>query len=1028
MKIRQVLIFLCSWVLAALIVTPLLASPPVVMKVLVITGSSGETAYQSITTVLDQIGAPYQTLVLNTIAKDSSGNRLSKITFSDSTTGNGLYHGIILTDSTFAACGSSCLSAADWATLDTYTAQFNVRVVSYYTLPQAQWGLVPADSGASYTPSNPLNVSLTPAGAAIFSYLNSSNSIAVSGQGSKGIKAYRATTTAAVNETTTPLLTSGAYTVAVTHTTPDGREVMALTMDNAAGLLHSEAFGYGVINWVTKGVFIGSRRVYLNPQIDDMLLGNRLYAPTLSQCPQDDSCPTLFATAQDLQALLNWQNNLKADPGFSSFHSTYALNGVGTTWFSKTDPVFAAISSLGSNFTWLSHTWDHANLDCYTVDSNGSCIPATLAQSLSELNQNIAVAPSLGITLDRTSMVTPFSSGLTNPNFMAAAVQVGIKYIMSSAPPADPQAGAVSPVNTAIYLIPRVVPNLFDDVSVPQTGVYGSWTDEYNGIFGPNGTQPTYSQNQTYAQILDHESDGIFLNEMLTYDPCLLAFHIDNASSYDGTHSMYTDLLDATIAKYKNLFTLPVLTLDMKDLAPVFMNRTSIKTSGVTGVYTPGVSVILTSNGAGTISVTGACSQASCGTYGGQIQDDVTMTAKSTVTLSVTPNEGLTLSSISVNPASVTGGTSATGTVTLSGAAPAGDVSVSLSSNSASASVPSTVNLAAGSSTATFSVATTAVSSSTSASITAIYSGGTKVTAITINPAISVALSSVSVSPTSSTGGSSVSGTVTLSGAAPVGGVSVLLSSNSVSATVPGSVNVAAGSTIATFTVAAKSVTSSVAATITATYQGVSKTAALSITPVTTASLSSISLNASSVTGGTSATGTVTLNTAAPLGGAKISLSSSSTSATVPASVTVAAGNSTANFTITAKTVSVTTSATIKATYNGVSQSAALTITPVSTKPALSAVSLNPATVTGGQSSTGTVTLNAAAPAGGVSIELWTTGTAAFVPANVTVAAGSTSATFTISTIEAGSNLQDTVTAFYSSTSKTANITVSKAF
>ena len=120
-----------------------------------------------------------------------------------------------------------------------------------------------------------------------------------------------------------PLLTSGSYTVAVTHTTADGREVMALTMDNAPGLLHSEAFGYGVINWVTKGFFIGARRVYLNPQIDDMLLGNRLYAPTLPQCPNDDSCPTLFASGQDLQALVNWQNNMKADPMFSTFHSTY---------------------------------------------------------------------------------------------------------------------------------------------------------------------------------------------------------------------------------------------------------------------------------------------------------------------------------------------------------------------------------------------------------------------------------------------------------------------------------------------------------------------------------------------------------------------------------------------------------------------------------------------------------------------------------------------------------------------------------
>lgn len=351
------------------------AAPPVVMKILVLAGSATEPGYQSITAALDQIGVPYQGVVLNQTAKDSAGNRLSKLPFSDSSTGNGLYQGIIVTDNTFAACGSSCLSAADWTTLNTYAAQFNVREVSYYTVPQAQWGLVAIDSGTNYTSANPLNVTLTAAGGTVFPYLNASRSIPVSGSGSSSIRVYRSTTTAAVNETTTPLLVSGSYAVAVTHTTADGRETMALALDNAPGLLHSEAFGYGVINWVTRGVFLGARRVYLNPQIDDMLLGNRLYAPTRPECPDDESCPTLFASGQDIQTLVNWQNNLKSDPMFSTFRAIYAFNGVGTTWFPKNDPVFAAIASLGSNFTWLSHTWDHANLDCYTVNSNAHVFP-----------------------------------------------------------------------------------------------------------------------------------------------------------------------------------------------------------------------------------------------------------------------------------------------------------------------------------------------------------------------------------------------------------------------------------------------------------------------------------------------------------------------------------------------------------------------------------------------------------------------------------------------------------------------------
>ena len=185
-------------------------------------------------------------------------------------------------------------------------------------------------------------------------------------------------------------------------------------------------------------MFLGSRRVYPNPQIDDLLLGNRLYAPTLPQCPNDPSCPTLFATAQDLQALADWQSNLHSDPQLQSFRSTFAYNGIGTTWFAPSDPIFSAIASLNSQFRWLSHTWDHADLDCFTRDANGACVPATLSEALSELTPNVDVAPQLQIALDRTGIVTPFNGGVNNPNFLQAAAQVGIRYVITADDPPAP--------------------------------------------------------------------------------------------------------------------------------------------------------------------------------------------------------------------------------------------------------------------------------------------------------------------------------------------------------------------------------------------------------------------------------------------------------------------------------------------------------------------------------------------------------------------------------------------------------------
>ena len=164
------------------------------------------------------------------------------------------------------------------------------------------------------------------------------------------------------------------------------------------------------------------------------------------------------------------------------------------------------MKSLNSQFWWVSHTWDHANLDCYTQSNNGTCVPATLAESHSELNQNISVAPKLGIMLDTTSMVTPYNSGFTNPNFLQAAAQVefGTLSIRKIPPVPIPDRECVSPVHFRDHAHNN---DLFDDVSSPQTGVYGSWPDEYNAKYGPQGNPPLYAKDQNYSEIFGNESD-----------------------------------------------------------------------------------------------------------------------------------------------------------------------------------------------------------------------------------------------------------------------------------------------------------------------------------------------------------------------------------------------------------------------------------------------------------------------------------------------------------------------------------------
>ena len=75
------------------------------------------------------------------------------------------------------------------------------------------------------------------------------------------------------------------------------------------------------------------------------------------------------------------------------------------------------------------------------------------------------------------------------------------------------------------------------------------------------------------------------------------------------------------------------------------------------------------------------------------------------------------------------------------------------------------------------------------------------------------------------------------------------------------------------------------------------------------------------------------------------------------------------------------------------------TVSQASSPPALSTIRVNPKDVVGGDPSTGTATLTAAAPAGGFVVSLSSDNTAAAtVPPSITVPAGAVSATFPITT------------------------------
>jgi hypothetical protein len=144
--------------------------------------------------------------------------------------------------------------------------------------------------------------------------------------------------------------------------------------------------------------------------------------------------------------------------------------------------------------------------------------------------------------------------------------------------------------------------------------------------------------------------------------------------------------------------------------------------------------------------------------------------------------------------------------------------------------------------------------------------------------------------------------------------------------------------------------------------------------------------------------------------------------ATVPASVTVPANATAATFAIATSAVPAVTAVTITATYNAVAKTATLTVNPPAGPAALAGVTMNPATMIFGSISTGTVTLTAAAPAGGAVVSLASSEWVSFVlPASVTVPAGATFAQFPVTT--AIGQATTIITASYNGVNKTAPLT-----
>lgn len=382
------------------------------------------------------------------------------------------------------------------------------------------------------------------------------------------------------------------------------------------------------------------------------------------------------------------------------------------------------------------------------------------------------------------------------------------------------------------------------------------------------------------------------------------------------------------------------------------------------------------------------------------------------------------LTSLTLSGESVVSGNTLTGTVRLFQAAPTGGAVVSLrSSNTNAATVPTTVQVPEGQTFVTFTITAKTVATTELTRITATFLGAVRVQNLRVVPA---SLSSVTFNPNPVTRGEKTTVRVSLDGVA-AGPRTILLSQESGPALVglPASVFIPKDKRFVEFTVTAPYVVDTVNAIVRATDAGTSQsvTGTLTIDADTDLPDFTITISPKVVVGGSQdSVGTLTLSFPAPQNGLTLTLTSDRPDLTeIPDTLFVPGGQTTVTFDIKTNRTDVPVKVFITAEESsGLSHSAYIWVNP----PAVLSTTLNPNVVTGGQNSTATVTLNAPAPPGGVTVDLHASSNVVTIPSSIFIAEGQSSKSFTVKTSAVTQDYVVTIKASAYGTSASGKLTV----
>ncbi len=366
------------------------------MKVLLLSADGTEPGFGAWKAELDREGLPYTAIV----RKSSAPITAAQLYDGD----HAFYQAVILASGDLKSNVQnpngtvsylSALTDPEWAALATFERTFGIRQLSDYTAPSAGHGLL--DVGGANEDGN--TGSLTAAGKLAFPYLKGPVQIANDDPVNGDAFGYRGKPAPGADWQSLLNAPDGSSWLGIYTHPDDGREEMVMTVASNQFQNHNQLLRHGMLNWVTRGVYLGYERNHLELDVDDIFLGDDKWNPATNVTDYDPA-NAIRMSPTDVTNAVAWQNRTGL-----KLNMVYNMGGVTPGG----DPLLTALQGAKNNFRWINHTLEHPNLDCTTANYTA----AQLTQNQAQFNQLLGSGLAAGLN-DPSEAVTGEHSGIAN--------------------------------------------------------------------------------------------------------------------------------------------------------------------------------------------------------------------------------------------------------------------------------------------------------------------------------------------------------------------------------------------------------------------------------------------------------------------------------------------------------------------------------------------------------------------------------------------------------------------------------------